>query len=73
MQRRWQQLLEARADALQLDAFLRARHVMVNSPFSGHRLVDDALADGLFDLGVAMKIAAAKEALRVAGEAGFGQ
>lgn len=30
---------------LALDAFLRARHVMVNSPFSGHRLVDDALAE----------------------------
>lgn len=32
-------------DTLALDAFLRARHVMVSSPFSGHRLVDDALAE----------------------------
>lgn len=32
-------------DVLTLDAFLRARHVMVSSPFSGHRLVDDALAE----------------------------
>lgn len=39
--------------ALSLDAFLRARHVMVTSPFSGHRLVDDALAE----LGVARDIA----------------
>lgn len=40
-------------EALTLEAFVAARHVMVASAFSGHRLLDDALAER----GVAREIA----------------
>lgn len=43
-------------DALTLEAFVAARHVMVASPFSGHRLVDDALAERGVSREIAVRI-----------------
>src|SRR5437899_2656307 len=41
-------------DAMTLDEFIGGRHVMVASPFSGHRLIDEALRNK----GVSRKIVA---------------